>query len=329
MLGTAPETALTEAVGALRRVAETRPGRRGQRASVVALVLNAVAETASGGLSGEFMRRRAAAEVARLAGGSERAMLRRLLSADFEASRVAEWLSDYSAGLEDARRLDEAAAVIELARALAPDRAEITLRAGRIARLGGDPERALVLYRLASELDGAGGAVARLAAVGEATVAPDPERALAVSIRRSVVTGDCEAAAVGLEERARVRRAKGNRDGAARDLAIAAARYPDAVDRARVAHQLADLFIAAGDPAAAREALLIALESGDSTQRDHARSRLHTIARDLGDQLAMRRWRSSRPPVLVSLSARMGGPVNTSRLADVVRWRERLTFEEG
>jgi hypothetical protein len=256
-------------------------------------------------------------------------MLRRLLGVEFDAARVADWLNDYAAGLEDARLLDEAATVIELARALAPKRAEFALRAARIARLGGDPERALTLYRLTSDLDGGGGAMARLAAVGEATVAADAEQALSVSIRGSVKTGDGEAAAVGLEERARVRRTKGDRNGAARDLAIAAARYPDAVDRARVAHQLADLFIANNDPAAAREALLFALESGDSTQRDHARSRLHTIARDLGDQLAMRRWRSSRPPMLVSLSARIGGPTKESRLTDVVRWRDRLFQRES
>lgn len=329
MLGTAPEAALTEAAGALRRVAETRPGRRGRRASVVALVLNSIAETARGGAGAEFMRRRAGIEVERLSSGAERVMLRRLLCVEFDAARVAGWLNDYAAGLEDARRLDEAATVIELARALEPKRAEFALRAGRIARLGGNPERALALYRLASRLDGRGGAIARLAAVGEATVAADAERALAVAIRESIRTGDQEAAAVGLEERARTRRAKGDRDGAARDLAIAAARYPDAVDRARAAHQLADLFIAANDPAAAREALLFALESGDSTQRDHARGRLHTIARDLGDQLAMRRWRSSRPPALVSLSAKVRGPTNESRLTDVIRWRDRLLRRES
>ncbi len=317
--------ALTEAASALQRVAETQPGQRGFRASVVALVLNTVAAGGAGSLATEFMRRRAAAEVAGLPDGQERRLLTRLLGAGANDARVGDWLNGYAAALEETRRLDEAWAVIGLAAALAPGRAGIALRAGRIARLRGDTEEALKLYRLASDLDGGCGTLALLASVGEATVDANPERALSVAVRRSVLAGDAEAAAVGLEERARVRRAAGDRQGAARDLAIAAARYPDAVDRARAAHQLADLFVAANDPAAAREALLFALEIGDNTQRDHARGRLHTVARDMGDQLGMRRWRSFKPAALVSLSTRSGASAARSSVAGVARWRRRLS----
>ncbi len=321
--------ALTEAASALQRVAETQPGQRGFRASVVALVLNTVAAAGAGSPAAEFMRRRAAAEVTGLPDGQEKRLLTRLLGAGANDARVGDWLNGYSAALEESRRLDEAWAVIGLASALAPERAGIALRAGRIARLRGDTAEALRLYRLASDLDGGCGTLAHLAAVGEATVNADPEHALSVAIRRSIVAGDAEAAAVGLEERARVRRAAGDRQGAARDLAIAAARYPDAVDRARAAHHLADLFVAADDPGAAREALLFALEIGDSTQRDHALGRLHTVARDMGDQIGMRRWRSFKPPALVSLSTRSGASATRSSVAEVARWRRRLSPSEA
>jgi thioredoxin-like negative regulator of GroEL len=190
--------------------------------------------------------------------------------------------------------------------------------------LRGETDRALALYREASELDTLGGSIARLASVGEAVVAEDPERSLGRAIRRAARAGDHDAAAVGLEERARIRRAAGARMAAARDLCAAAARYGDAVDRARVAHQLADLFIAADDPHAAREALLFALNSGDRTQRDHARARLHTVSRDVGDQVGMRRWRSFSRPTMVSLSSRANTPRDRSAEPVLTRWRARI-----
>jgi tetratricopeptide (TPR) repeat protein len=317
--------AVEAAVGALQRVSETTPGERGRRASVVALVLRTVEDSAAAGESGDFLRRRAGAELDRLPKGAERALLRRILKAALaDRGIVAGLLSDLAAGLDESRRLEEAGAVIELAAALAPDRADIALRAGRIARLQGDADSALALYRRASELDGAGGSVARLAAVGEAAITADPERALAMAVREAVVAGDQEAAAVGLEERARVRRARGYRTGAVRDLLMAGVRYADPVDRARTAHQLADLFVAANDPLAAREALLFALRSGDSTQREHAQARLHAVSRDIGDQVGMRRWRSFRRPALVSLSARPNAVTGKSAAAGLARWRARL-----
>jgi tetratricopeptide (TPR) repeat protein len=235
----------------------------------------------------------------------------------------------YAGELEGGRRLPEADAVLGLARGLEPESAEIALHAGRIARKQGDRERALELYRAARDLDAAGGGIARLAAIGEAVVSARPERALSGALRAALRAGDREAAAVALEERARLRRGRGARRAAARDLCVAAVRFADPVDRARVAHQLADLCVAGDDPLAAREALLLALALGDATQKDHARGRLHTVSRDLGDQVGTRRWRSSRPPALTSLSARPGAPLAASAAPLIGRWREWVVEAVG
>jgi hypothetical protein len=322
--------ALQAAAGALQRISDETPGERGRRASVVALVLVSLEAVVAGREAGTFLARRAEKEMDRLSDGAERAILERLLrSGGCGGEVVSELLRDYGAGLEEARRLPEAEAVIGLARELAPERADLALMAGRLARLQGNVETALSLYRTASELDGNSGTIARLAAVGEAAISDAPEGVLGLAIRGSIRTGDQEAAAVGLEERARVRRAAGDRGGAARDLSFAAARYADPVDRARVAHELADLFVACGDTHAAREVLFFALEFGDRTQRDHARSRLHTVSRELGDQVGMRRWRSFKPPALVSLSSNRTIPVERSAAPAIARWRERMVERLG
>jgi tetratricopeptide (TPR) repeat protein len=315
--------AIGVAVDALQQISGVSPGERGRRAAVVALVLRYIGSLATGGEEGTFLGRRAAEVVEGLSGGGERSLLRRLLAfGEARCEGMADLLSEYAAGLEGARRLAEAEVVMALACALQPRQADLALRAGRVARLRGEREQALGLYRRASELDAGDGSVARLAAIGEAVVSPAPEQALSTAIRKAVTGGDAEAAAVGLEERARVRRERGDRRGAARDLAVAAARFADPVDRGRIAHQLADLYVAGDDPHAAREALLFALSSGDASQRDHAKARLHTVSRDLGDQLGMRRWRSFKPPALVSLSSRSGTPVAASAAPRVARWRE-------
>lgn len=318
--------AVQQAAGALQQIAESHSGVRAQRAAAVALVLRSVESALEGEPGGAFLRRRAEAAVEGVESGVERALLRRLLllGEAGDASGLAGTLVDYGYQLETTRRLPEADAVLTLARCAAPESAAVALHAGRIARKQGDGERALALYRLARELDGSGGGLARLAVIGEAVVSREAERALSQAVRAAVREGDAEAAAVGLEERARVRRAGGARDAAARDLVVAAARFRDPVDRARVAHQLADLHLAGDDPLAAREALLLALEMGDSTQRGHARGRLHTLCRDLGDQVGMRRWRSFTPPALVSLSAGPRRRVQRSAAARLARWRERL-----
>ena len=123
---------------------------------------------------------------------------------------------------------------------------------------------------------------------------------------------------------AAVRRAGGERMAAARDLVIAGARYTDGLDRAPVAHALASQLLTGGDVEGAREALLVALEQGERAQQDHARSRLHTLARDLRDQVGMRRWRSFKPAPLVSLSAYRAGVPRRSAARRLRPWREAI-----
>jgi len=345
-------TALQNAAGTLQSIAETTTGERAQRASVVALVLRCTEQILKGGSGSDFIARRVEGEVASLPRGSERSLLKRLSrlavaagaeNAESEGERLCETLVMYGCELERGRRMEEATAVLELARDLRPRDAEIALHSARVARLSGDREGALALYQRASDLDaGAGniarlaaigeavvdagaGNIARLAAIGEAVVSTQSERLLSAVIRKAIIAQDAEAAAVALEERALLRRARGDREGSARDLCFSAWRFQDPVDRARVAHRLADLFIAGGDPGAAREALLLALAIGDESQQEHARGRLHTVSRDLEDQVGQRRWRSFKRPPLVSLSARSriaGGESAASRLAE---WREAIT----
>lgn len=324
-------SAAQAAAGTLQEISESTSGERARRAIAGALVLRATEQVLSGGPGASFVMARAAAEVASLAGGVERSLLQRLLVLleESDGEPAAEALAcslvvGYACELERTRRLPEADAALTLARSAAAEDAEIALHAGRVARKLGDRARALELYRTARELDRSGGAIGRLAAIGEAVVSANPVCELSRAIRQARRAGDAEAAAVGLEERARMRRAVGNRRAAVRDLCVAAARYPDPVDRSRTAHEVADVTTAVGDLLAAREALLAALAFGDAPQRDHAQSRLHALSRDLGDQLGMRRWRSFKRPVLVSLSVSGRTPSATSAASRLARWRESL-----
>jgi hypothetical protein len=324
--------AIQTAAGALQSISESTSGERARRASVVAMVLRGAERSLAGEADGEFTSRRTHVEISGLPRGAERSLLRRILRLSQEAGvaeRLVEALVLYGCELEKGRRLEEASAVLALARGIAPADAEVALHAARVARLSGDREGALALYRTARELDGTVGRIARLAQIGEAVVSPAGEAMLSGVIRRAIVAGDMEAAAVALEERALLRRTRGDREGAARDLCFSAWRFTDPVDRARVAHRLADLFIAADDPRAAREALLLAIALGDETQQEHARARLHTVSRDLGDQVGQRRWRSFKRPALVSLSARPRTPVERSAAARLATWREKLEGEKA
>jgi hypothetical protein len=314
----------------LHQISEATQGERRRRATAGAMVLRATEQALSGDAGCEFALLRAGAEVESLPSCAEKSILRRvlLLLGETESScggtRLSTPLVQYACELETTHRLPEADAILGLARTVSPVDPEIALHAGRLARKLGERERALVLYRTARDLDGEGGTIARLAAIGEAVVSDAPDAALGRVIRYAVRAEDAEAAAVGLEERAAVRRAAGKRQAAARDLCVAAARFADPVDRARVAHELADIIIGVGDPLAAREALLVALSFGDAPQRDHARTRLHTLSRDLGDQVGMRRWRSFKRPSLVSLSAYGRAPATRSAAPVLARWRENI-----
>jgi hypothetical protein len=326
MMTTSTQTAAAAAV-TLREISETERGERARRAAAGALVLHAVQCTGAGDPDA-FALRRARGELAGLSSCAEKSILSRLLLAAEEGAEPAclgRTLAAYACELERTRRLPEADAAAMLAVALDGAGSETALHAARLARKVGDRQRAHVLYCASRDLDLGGGAIARLAAVGEALVSDAPERGLTRVIRAALRAGDREAAAVGLEERAGVRRLAGDRAGALRDLCMAAGRYADAVDRARVAHELAGTALGGGDADAAREALLAADAWGDAPQRDHARTRLHTLSRDLGDQLGMRRWRASRPPSLVSLSAYRPARARGRSLAPRLRrWRESL-----
>jgi tetratricopeptide (TPR) repeat protein len=322
-----PIDTMPAAAGAFQQIADAGKGERARRAAAGALVLRAVGMAAAGEPGSAFAVRRAHAEADALPRSAEASILRRLLATaelGADAPLLAPALVSYACELERTHRVPEAGAAACLARELAPVCAATALHAGRIARKAGDAARALELYREARRLDAGDGALARLAAVGEAVVSEDAERALGRAVRAALRAGDAETAAVGLEERARVRRSAGDRAGAVRDLAVAAARFGDAVDRARVAHELAGAALAAGDPLAAREALQAAEGWGDTGQRDHARTRLHTLARDLGDQLGTRRWRASKRPELVSLSAYRPRPAARSATDRLARGRHAL-----
>jgi tetratricopeptide (TPR) repeat protein len=310
----------------LLHISETERGERARRAAAGALVLR-VAQLSLGGTPDEFTLRRAHAEVARLEKSAEKSILLRavrVLEDGGAAAPLSGALVAYACELEKTRRLPEADAAIGLALALDEGSGATALHAARLARKMGDRQRALALYCAARDLDGGDGQIARFAAVGEAVVSDDGIRMLGAVIRRALRAGDAEAAAVGLEERAGLRRAAGDRRGAARDLWSAAARYTDPVDRARAAHELAGAALSLGDAGAAREALLVALAWGDAPQKDHARTRLHTLSRDLGDQVGMRRWRSFQRPSLVSLSAYRPAPAARSLAPRLLAWRESI-----
>src|SRR5688572_10088472 len=125
--------ALRTAATALQQISDANAGERGRRAGVLALVLQTIERAREGAGEERFLRRRAELEVQELPGGSERALLSRLLSEVDRLSdaEVGELLVSYASGLESARRLAEADAVISLARSVEPERAELALRAAR------------------------------------------------------------------------------------------------------------------------------------------------------------------------------------------------------
>ncbi|HYW05345.1 MAG TPA: hypothetical protein VE913_00235 [Longimicrobium sp.] len=217
---------------ALRQISETERGERSRRAAAGALVLAAV-ERVIHGTTDEFGMRRARREAEGLERSPEKSILLRVLIVLEEAAdpcaRVGAPLVQYACELERTRRLPEANAAASLALVVDAGSAATALHAARLARKLGERERALALYCAARDLDGGSGVIARLAAVGEAVVGIDPERDLTRAVRSALRAGDAESAAVGLEERAAVRRARGNRAGAARDLCLAAARGTGAV----------------------------------------------------------------------------------------------------
>lgn len=290
-------------------------------APTTALVLKALRrERSRSEQTRSFLARRARHEVAGLPSGPERTFLRRALEAHLPRESghpgASGALLGWAGFLESRRRLTEAADVLSLARRLEPDDPELLLHQARVARKGDRPERAARLYRSLRDREGVPPHLARMAGIGAALLGADPEARLSRAIRRALRAGDREAAAVGLEERARLRRRHGDPAGALRDYGAALLRFRDPVDRGRVGHELADLCLAEGSVQAAREVLLEVERFAHPAQAARAASRLFTISLALGDEVGCRRWRDSRASGFVSLAPSPAAVDPSARAAD-------------
>ena len=207
------------------------PSDRAARREASGVVLRALALEACGSRGAAFVRRRAEREVERLGPSRERRLLTKLLAtAPGEARVRSKLLATYAAELEREGRLAEASAALLLARRMDRESPELVLRAARLARLTGRIGRARRLYARVRALDGRAGHWARLASVGEALLSPDPYAALTDAIQAAVRADDDAAAAVGLEERAALRRRIGDEAGAHRDRCSAVFRLARAVN---------------------------------------------------------------------------------------------------
>jgi tetratricopeptide (TPR) repeat protein len=295
---------------------------RERELEVGALVLRAVA------VRDAFLVRRAAVAVGELAASpARRALLRAadgLAAADDRA--VEAGLLGYAAVLERHGVQDAAETAYRAVLALRPGSAVVTLHTARAARKAGRREEALALYRNAAEQAGGDAHMRRLAQIGEALIAEEPLQALGAALACARRARDGEAVAIVREERARLHVAARRTGPAIRDLRAAALRYTDRSDRMRVLHRLADLFTARGDLLAAREVLLVALQHVSEAQRGLTVQRLRTVARSLGDELALRRTRGRATTSLVSLAplpARVR-PATASAASSLQRWRELL-----
>ena len=211
-------------------IGETASDRAARR-EASGVVLRALALEACGSPGAAFVRRRAEREVERLEPSQERRLLTKLLATTPGEARVrSKLLAAYAAELEREGRLAEASAALLLARRLDRESPELVLRAARLARLSGRIGRARRLYARVRALDGSVGHWTRLAAVGEALLSPDPYAALTEAIQAAVRADDDAAAAVGLEERAALRRRIGDEAGAHRDRCSAVFRLARAVN---------------------------------------------------------------------------------------------------
>lgn len=317
--------------------AETRSGsssaRSGGPRETTGLVLRVLRGRGDGvdRDGGPFLVRRAVRDVAERAEGRERAVLSRVLEAGCsspasdgrDAPPFDEALLEWAGFLEARGRLPEAASVLDLARTRRPSDPVLLLHRARVARRAGRRERARRLYARLREGDGVPEHLVRMARIGAALLADDPEAELSTAVRAAVRAGDGEAAAVGLEARARVRRRCGDVAGAFRDYGCALLRFDDPVDRGRVGHELADLCLAERWTAAAREVLRAVERFAHPAQASRAASRLFALALSVGDEVGCRRWRSAGSSGLVSLapSAASGEDAGPSR---VDRWLRRL-----
>lgn len=300
----------------------TEPSSELVRADATRLVLRATRRRAT---ASPFAFRRAATAVARLPEGPERRQLLRILGCRSDAA-TADALVIWCGQLESAGRITEATEALDVALACTPDDPTLILHAARVARKADDRARARLLYDLVAELDHGDGRLSRLASVGRALVSERPERGLGRALRGARLADDHEAAAVALEARAAIRRAKEDVGGAVRDYLLAAARYGDPLDVGRIGHELADLLTSVGDIMAARHVLMVTERRARPRQALWARARLLVIARALGDEVGMRRWADAPTPPLTSLtpSGLAAKRPEESRKEALARWIRRI-----
>lgn len=245
------------------------------------------------------------------------------------ACSLLEW-----AGYHEGRfQFAEAAAILDRAVEEEPTSMECVLGRARVARKDGDVARARSLYRRVRELAGDEEVLAELAAVGEAMVADDPEAALTRALHRLRELSVPEATAVAMEARAEVRRRQGRIGDALRDYIGAAVRFTDPMDRGRLGQEVADMLIGAGDPLAAREVLLHALDRAHPRQAAGVKTRLRVLARSMGDDVGVHRWAEAPMPELVNLglsrrqARRAGAPA--SRVGRISTWLDRMEALRG
>ena len=252
-----------------------------------------------------FLARRAMKMLDDLEDGDDRRLLGRALDDRYTPTEQACALMGWAARQESRSRFQDADAALDAAGELTPEDPAVYLHKARIARKEGRVEEARRLYeKVRLQVGDDGLPLARMAKLGVALTAPDDQRGISTVLRECVRDGDQESAGVAHESRAATRAAAGDLSGAMRDLLLAAARYPDPLDRGRMAHRAADLLISAGDVAAARVVLEAVESVGTSRQTDWARSRLHQLALAQGDQLGARRWADAGSPGLVTLVSR-------------------------
>lgn len=272
-----------------------------------------------------FLVRRAAEAAAALEASPARRALVRCAHALSDGGDVASGLTAYGAVLERHGEHDAAYEVYLTCLPLTTDRCA-GLHVARSARRSGRREEALAMYRrLGTECDD--GHVQLLARIGEALVSPDPLDALTTTLQAARAAKDAEAVALAREERARYQLAARRIDRALRDLAAAATRFRNPVDRVRVLHRMAELLSARGDLDAAREVLLTTLEIVDDRARAHTVQRLRTIARSMGDQLELRRTRGRGNATLTTLGTMSSRrvPLDESRVFSLRRRRAALS----